>query len=558
MRLVHLPLLIREALAWIARLIVVVPLATILVSCGGGSAAPAVPPSLSSIAVTPANSSVPLGLTQQLTATGTYSDSSTKVLTTGVTWNSGTPSNVSVNSTTGLAKAVSKGLAKITAAVGNVSGSTIVVVAPAALQSLAISPNPVNSGIGYPQQLSAIGTYSDGSTANVTNAVVWSSTSGSVATVGASTGLTTGVALGSTTIVATSSAVKGSAPITVAEPIWLPAGNLAQGRHSHTATLLATGKVLVVGGIGGSGNTLASAELYDPATNLWSAAGSMATARVAHSATLLTSGQVLVAGGSNAGPSFYSTELYDPTSNSWSPAGNLNISHSNHTATLLANGQVLVAGGECFDGNLSLPPICANAELYDPVANTWSMAASMANPRAMHTATQFTNGQVLVAGGLGYVGTPIMVGAAELYDPVANTWSSAGTLVTPRSQHAAVLFPNGKVLIAGGQGTGNNPLASAEIYDPVANNWSAVGAMSTVRSGPTGTLLGNGMVLIVDDASAELFDPTTNTWSSTVSPAYTREFFRATLLPSGHVLVSGGQGDNSAGLPSNATAELYW
>ncbi|MBK9442747.1 MAG: hypothetical protein IPN53_16185 [Comamonadaceae bacterium] len=78
---------------------------------------------------------------------------------------------------------------------------------------------------------------------------------------------------------------------------WRGASSLNIARDRHSATLLPNGKVLVAGGFGNSGGTLASAELYDPATNTWSAAGNLVTARDHHSATLLPNGKLLVAGG---------------------------------------------------------------------------------------------------------------------------------------------------------------------------------------------------------------------------------------------------------------------
>ena len=94
---------------------------------------------------------------------------------------------------------------------------------------------------------------------------------------------------------------------------WSPAASLATGRERHTATLLPGGKVLVAGGYNAlSSGYLASAELYDPATNAWSATGSLATARFRHTATLLPSGKVLVAGGRDAiNTIFASAELFD-------------------------------------------------------------------------------------------------------------------------------------------------------------------------------------------------------------------------------------------------------
>ena len=70
-----------------------------------------------------------------------------------------------------------------------------------------------------------------------------------------------------------------------------------------TATLLPNGKVLVAGGCSDDG-TLASAELYDPASGTWTATGSLATARNLHTATLLPNGKVLVAGGSGSATTF--------------------------------------------------------------------------------------------------------------------------------------------------------------------------------------------------------------------------------------------------------------
>src|SRR5262249_4102017 len=79
---------------------------------------------------------------------------------------------------------------------------------------------------------------------------------------------------------------------------WTSAASMASSRMGHTATLLGNGKVLVAGGTNGT-SPVASAELYDPATNTWSAAAPMSAARQYHTATLLPNGKVLVAGGTN-------------------------------------------------------------------------------------------------------------------------------------------------------------------------------------------------------------------------------------------------------------------
>jgi hypothetical protein len=79
----------------------------------------------------------------------------------------------------------------------------------------------------------------------------------------------------------------------------------------HTATLLPTGKVLIVGGSNGGG-ALATAELYDVATGLWGPASSLTTPHEGHTTLLLDSGKVLVTGGSAAGITFAITEVESP------------------------------------------------------------------------------------------------------------------------------------------------------------------------------------------------------------------------------------------------------
>ena len=153
--------------------------------------------------------------------------------------------------------------------------------------------------------------------------------------------------------------------------------------------MLPNRQVLVTGGCGLS--SLASAELYDPATGVWTTTGSMATARWQHTATLLRNGRVLVAGGGDGhGNSFSSAELYDPATGVWTATGSMATARGGHTATLLPDGRVLVAGGFNF---------LSSAELYDPATGMWTATGSMATGRSFPTATLLPNGQVLVAGG---------------------------------------------------------------------------------------------------------------------------------------------------------------
>ncbi len=158
---------------------------------------------LTSIAVTPATpANLKVGATQQFTATGTYSDSTTADITSSVTWASGTTATATI-STGGLATGVAAGTTSITATQGSVvsPGVTLTVIA---LQSIAITPNPATiPTLPGTLQFTATGTYTDSSTANITTQVTWASATPAVATIGANTGLATGVSVGGSNITAT-------------------------------------------------------------------------------------------------------------------------------------------------------------------------------------------------------------------------------------------------------------------------------------------------------------------------------------------------------------------
>jgi hypothetical protein len=144
---------------------------------------------------------------------------------------------------------------------------------------------------------------------------------------------------------------------------WSTTGNLNNSYYWHTATLLANGKVLLVGSLWRTTNK--TTELYDPTTGTWTITGSLNSGRLYHSATLLANGKVLILGGSDNPSSTFrnSAELYDPATETWTPAPDLRKARSLHTATLLPSGKVLVASG-CNDSG-----ILDTAELYDPSAS---------------------------------------------------------------------------------------------------------------------------------------------------------------------------------------------
>jgi hypothetical protein len=171
--------------------------------------------------------------------------------------------------------------------------------------------------------------------------------------------------------------------------------------------LLPNGKVLVAGGADGR-NTLASAELYDPAIGTWTLTGNLPAARTTHQATLLPNGKVLVTGGYVGFSISTSCLLYDPASGTWATAPSLHIPRVNSSATLLPNGTVLLAGG--YNGQFGS---FNNVEAYNPATNSWTSTVKLPTPCFYHSATLLRNGKLLLAGGTFYSDA---LRDVELYD----------------------------------------------------------------------------------------------------------------------------------------------
>ncbi|CAN7389906.1 beta strand repeat-containing protein [Acidovorax sp. LjRoot194] len=195
---------------------------SITASLGSVSSAPTTltvtPATLLSIAVTPSSPSVPKGRTQQFTATGTYTDQSMQVLTTQVTWTSSSTSVATISNaagTNGEATTLTTGTSAITASLGAVtSPATTLIVVPATLVSIAVTPTSPSVPKGLSQQFTAIASYTDGSTQDVTTQVSWSSSNASVASISnapGSNGRATALASGTSSIRATQSAISSPA-----------------------------------------------------------------------------------------------------------------------------------------------------------------------------------------------------------------------------------------------------------------------------------------------------------------------------------------------------------
>ncbi len=197
-----------------------------------------------------------------------------------------------------------------------------------------------------------------------------------------------------------------------------------------------------------------------------------------------------------------------------------------------------------------------------PTGEGWTATGNLLVGRSHHTATLLLDGRVLVAGGDG--SDERALSSAEIYDPRRGTWTATGSMVAPSAEHVATLLGDGRVLVTSYTGR-------AELYDPGTGTWSGTGSMRTPRISYAATLLLDGRVLVSGGrnpaigaeqelASPELYDPATGTWKDAGGMRVLRASHTATLLSDGRVLVVGGQGsETSASNPMGflASAEIY-
>ena len=298
------------------------------------------------------------------------------------------------------------------------------------------------------------------------------------------------------------------------------------------------------------GDNIGSSELYDPKTGQWGRTAALGTPRSTYTATRLDGpacrsagapaycGDILVAGGSansaRTNLPLATAEVYDAASDAWTAtAGNLNTARSQHAATLLDGpecqaagppsycGKVLVTGGLGRPATANVP--LSSAELYDPATGLWTPTGAMQHTARLTSSVLLSNGRVLLAGGIGSD-----TAATEIYDPATGNWDKTDDLNIGRERHTLVALPNGKVLAASGIPPGDPPHLgtppaagdSAELYDVATGTWTLLPDRleGAARNNHDTAVLPDGRALLAGGGrgglTAELFEPGDGTWRS--------------------------------------------
>ncbi len=262
-------------------------------------------------------------------------------------------------------------------------------------------------------------------------------------------------------------------------------------RVGHTATLLPNGKVLIAGGSagrlseGGPG-IVATTEIFDPTTGRFTAGPMMTSPRNGHAAVLLPNNKVLIIGGTDQDERPLKTaEIYDPATNRFTTTASMNVARLPRPAVLLQDGRVLVTGGWQGSGIASRA-----AEVFDPKTSSWTAVGDMTEPREKHAAILLADGRVLIIGGA-HENTWRPVDSMEVFDPATNRFTAIGNMEAKRFKlpDGAVALKDGTTLIAGGA-------AEMELYDAATRTTSRVASLPDPIYFASATRLHDGRVLI--------------------------------------------------------------
>src|SRR6266550_1467946 len=247
--------------------------------------------------------------------------------------------------------------------------------------------------------------------------------------------------------------------------------NMVDGRWYATATALADGRIMAMSGLTQTGGTSRTIEIYDLQR---AGAGWNPPTSVPFSPPLYPRLELLPAGrvfytGHGSGTSSANAWIFDPATGGWTQSATTNVNRSYGSSVLLPLlppsyvPRVMNFGGGS--------PATSSTDIIDLSVATPSYTAgpNMSTGRIQMNAVILPNGKVLAEGGSVNNEAPDTPGkTADLYDPVSNTMSSAGTAAYSRLYHStALLLPDATVLSMGSNpGDRGRYEPAIEIYTP--------------------------------------------------------------------------------------------
>ena len=279
--------------------------------------------------------------------------------------------------------------------------------------------------------------------------------------------------------------------------------SMSHGRWYPTALVLGDGRAMVFAGTNETGSSNTAVEIYKVGSGWSPQYVAPWTPPLYPRLHLLPDGNVFYSG------STPTSSIFNPTTNTWTTS----VATTNYSGTRTygssvlfpltpANGykpKVIIMGG----GN----PATATTEVIDLSASPlkWVTGPPMSAPRVEMNSTMLPSGKILALGGsLNDEDATTAALAADLYDPVSNTFAPAGTEAFPRLYHSvSLLLPDATVWVAGSNPARGTYTPQMEIYSPayLFNSDGSLATRPTITSVST-PVIGYGSSFIVTTPNA--------------------------------------------------------
>jgi hypothetical protein len=238
-------------------------------------------------------------------------------------------------------------------------------------------------------------------------------------------------------------------------------------------------------------------------------------------------------------------------------------------AALAALPRPLAVGGAAQSQSTRIDTPVRAVEVLSLATMRWAVAPAITvpqlpTPRAWHVLVASAQGQVTVVGGISNNPAPhqeqdVQCKQALRWSPGQLRWEALPSLSIGRMSSAAVLLPDGRLMLLGGNarmqdGTPRSIISSVEVLQADGHReWRQLAPMGTPRTSCVAGLLPSGHVIVAGGKNAsgvlqtaELWDPMTDTWSALPPMGHARSSAAACVLPSGRFAVVGGRDGVSA------------
>jgi len=271
--------------------------------------------------------------------------------------------------------------------------------------------------------------------------------------------------------------------------------------------------------------------------NSWGAGAPMPTA-VYGAATGVLNGQIYLVGGYTT-ETVASTQIYNPATNTWSTGVSLPTATDTAASAVVGNVLYVIGGSSSLTGKSS------NAVwAFNPTTKTWSAKADMPTARnGTHAVVE--SGVIYVMGGRN--GTSF-VDTVESYTPATDTWKEEAPMLGTKDVPAAGLIGT-TIVVAGGANASGSVTGDTEAYNATTNTWTSLTADPTARTGPCNGVI-NGLLYdaagYINNAGAattinESFSLSADKWTTTLAPMPQGTMFGGSAVANGQLYCLGGE-----------------